>query len=221
MNPGKVPSASAGSSVTRDRSGSPSVRSSHPLARFRLGSDSRSIVPRWLLLLVLMASATGQAEGALQLPPYRKATLPNGLTLLLMEQHEVPLVSFAVLVRAGATADPIGKEGLAAMTAGLLHRGTSTRTADQIAAELDFVGGTLQFGADEDLTFGSAEFLKKDLAVGLDLVADVLRRPAFPETEFAKLVAQQIDGLKQEKDEPQTVIQKYYHAFLLDRKSVV
>jgi len=168
-----------------------------------------------LLGLALSGLATGSpGETALKLPPFQKVTLANGLTLMMMEQHEVPIVSFAVLMRAAATTDPAGQEGLAAITAGLLTRGTQNRTADQIATELDFVGGSLDFEAADDFTAGSGEFLKKDLAVGLDLLADVLRQPAFPEAEFAKLVAQRIDGLKQEKDEPLAVLPKYFNAAL-------
>jgi predicted Zn-dependent peptidase len=154
------------------------------------------------------------AQSTLKLPAYSRTKLPNGLVLLLMEQHEVPIVSFNVLVRAGAVTDPAGREGLASVTAELLRRGTALRTADRIAAELDFIGGTLDFEAGIDYTRGTAEFLKKDVDTGLDLLADVLLNANFPEGEFGKLIPQRIDSLKQEKDEPQAVIRSYFHAFL-------
>src|SRR5258708_29949848 len=78
----------------------------------------------------------------LKMPPYKKVPLKNGATLLLMERHTVPLIGFHVLIRAGSAVDPEHKEGAAFMTAGLLRKGTKTRSAEQFASELDFIGGT-------------------------------------------------------------------------------
>jgi predicted Zn-dependent peptidase len=154
------------------------------------------------------------AQHGMKLPPYKKVKFTNGLTVILMEQHEVPIMSFNILARAGAVADPAGKEGLASVTAALLRRGTKTRTADQIASELDFVGGTLGFGANADYASGAAEFLKKDLVVGLELISDVLQHPVFPQAEVEKLIKQRIDGIRQRKDEAEAVIDDYFNAYL-------
>ena len=115
-------------------------------------------------LLAAAGVSTRAANGELKLPPYKKVKLNNGLTLLLMEQHEVPIISFNLIVRAGSTTDPAGKEGLAAVTAEMLRKGTKTRTADQLSGELDFIGGDLNFGSTYDYTNGSAEFIKKDIS---------------------------------------------------------
>jgi zinc protease len=163
--------------------------------------------------LCLFAGAA-RAQESLKLPPYKKVKLANGLTVILLEQHEVPIISFSVSVRAGAVLDPAGKEGLASVTAELLRRGTRTRSADQLASELDFVGGVLWFGVNADRASGAAEFLKKDLGVGLDLLSDVLQHPVFPQAEVEKLLKQRIDGIKQSKDEAQSVIQDYFNAYL-------
>ncbi len=151
---------------------------------------------------------------SLKLPAYKKAVLKNGLTLLIMEQHEVPLVSFSIVVKAGSVADPAGKEGVASLTSALLRKGTKTRTADQFSSELDFIGGSFGAGATVDGTTASAEFMKKDLAKGLDLVADALMRPTFPADEVTKLVAQRVDGIKSAKDRAQGVIGLYFDAYL-------
>ena len=66
----------------------------------------------------------------------------NGLTVLLLEKHGVPIVNFVALVKTGAVADPAGEEGLASITAELLRKGTKKRTAQQFASELDFTGGS-------------------------------------------------------------------------------
>jgi zinc protease len=156
----------------------------------------------------------GAKPGDLKLPAYRKVVLKNGLTLLLMEQHEVPLISFSVRVRAGSVSDPAGKEGVASMTAALLRKGTATRTAEQFSSELDFVGGTFSAGASVDATDVSAEFMKKDVAKGLALLSDALMRPVFPAGEVVKLAAQRVDGIKAAKDRAQGVIGSYFNAYL-------
>lgn len=161
----------------------------------------------------LLTTATASAEG-LKLPPYKKGKLKNGLTVLLMEQHEIPIVSFSFLVKAGSVADPAGKEGVASLTASLLRKGTKSRTADQLSAELDFIGGQLAANAGVDYTSGRAEFLKKDLGKGLDLLADAMLNPVFPQDEVTKLLKQNIDGIKSAKDQAQGVIGEYFNAYL-------
>jgi len=158
--------------------------------------------------------ARAQGEAALKLPAYKKIKLKNGLTLLLMEQHEVPIISFNFIVRAGSVADPAGKEGVASLTAGLLRKGTKTRTADQIASELDFVGGTFGAAATFDYTQGTAEFVRKDISKGLELLSDVLLNPTFPQAEATKMQAQRVDAVKAAKDEASGVIGTYYNAYL-------
>ena len=175
----------------------------------------RSLIFSTLFLTLLLAAPPALAqESALKLPPHKKVTLKNGMTLLLMEQHEVPIVSFSFIVKSGATADPAGKEGLASMTAGLLRKGTKTRTADQLSAELDFIGGLLGAAATPDYTAGSAEFVKKDLAKGLELLSDVMLNPTFPTEEFTKLQRQRVDAIRAAKDEAQGVIGNYFNSYL-------
>ena len=173
----------------------------------------RSLTAVSLALLLFAVPAVAQ-QSSLKLPPYKKVTLPNGLTVLLMEQHEVPIVSFEFAVKAGSVADPAGKEGTASITAELLREGTPSRTADQISAELDFIGGQLGAAVTEDTTSGSAEFLKKDLVKGLDLLADVLLHPTFPAEEFTKVQKQRIDGIRSAKDRAQAVMAFYFNAYL-------
>ena len=164
-------------------------------------------------LLALSSAANTQAQ-TLKLPPFKKAKLKNGMTVLLLEQHDLPLVSFSFIVKAGAVADPAGKEGVAALTASLLRKGTKTRSADQIAADLDFIGAQFFGGAGLDFTSGRAEFVKKDLAKGLGIFSDCLMNSAFPQTEVEKLLKQNIDGLKAAKDQAQGVIGEYFNAYL-------
>ena len=168
-----------------------------------------------IVLLALVSVLPAQAQsGGLKLPPFKKNKLKNGLTILLLEQHDLPLVSFSFIVKAGSTADPAGKEGVADLTASLLRKGTKSRTADQIAAELDFIGAQLFGGAGLDFTSGRAEFVKKDLTKGLDIFSECLTGSTFPQTEVEKLLKQNIDGLKSAKDRAQGVIGEYFNAYL-------
>jgi zinc protease len=167
-----------------------------------------------LAVLGLLVCARTPAQ-SLHLPSHEKAVFKNGLTVLLMEKHGVPIVSFSAIVKTGSAADPAGQEGLASATAELLRKGTGKRTAQQFSADLDFIGGTFEAGAGPDFTTISAEFLTKDLARGLDLFADAVLRPTFPQEETDKLLAQDIDGVKAAKDDPESVVLTYYDGYLL------
>jgi zinc protease len=173
----------------------------------------RSLI--FALALLLSTPGAGKAdEGGLKLPPYKKVKLKNGMTLLLMEQREIPIVSFSFIVKTGSTADPAGREGAASLTAELLRKGTKTRRADQLSAELDYIGGQLGASATLDYSSGRAEFLKKDLNTGLNLLADAMLNPAFPQDEVTKLLKQRLDGVRAAKDRAQGVIGSYFNAYL-------
>jgi zinc protease len=164
--------------------------------------------------LALLGCAMAVRAQGVKLPPHEKVVLPNGLTVLLLEKHSVPMVNISGIVKTGSRADPAGMEGLASTTAGLLRKGTKTRTAQQFSEEIDFIGGS--FGADAGADFSSfgAEFMTKDTAKGLDLVADALLHPTFPQDEVDKLLAQSVGGIKAAKDSAQNVIFDYYEGYL-------
>jgi zinc protease len=164
------------------------------------------------------AKVIAPPPSAFVLPSYTKTVLPNGLVVLMFEKHDVPIISMNLTLRSGAVADPAGKEGVAVLTAGLLRRGTKNRTAEQIANELDFMGMTFggwgSNGVTLDATSVSAEFLKKDEATALPLVADILLHPSFPADEVSKALARAQDSARSAKDNPQQVIRSYFVKFL-------
>jgi zinc protease len=168
-------------------------------------------------LLLLASTATAFAQ-KLQIPPHEKVVLKNGLTVLLLEKRGVPIVDVSVLIKAGAVVDPAGQEGLASITAGLLRKGTKSRTAQQFAADIDFIGGSFDADATSDYSTASSEFLTKDIAKGFDLLSDALLHPTFPQDEVDKLLAQSIDGIKAAKDSANSVIFEYYQAYLYEGK---
>lgn len=164
-------------------------------------------------LAVLAFSAASSAQ-TLHLPPHEKMVLKNGLTVLLLEKHGVPLVNISAIVKAGATADPRGQEGLATVTAGLLRKGAKNRSALQFSADLDYIGGTFEAEAAPDFTVINAEFMTKDLARGLDLFSDALMSPTFPQDEADKFLTQSLDGVKAAKDDPRSVMMPYFSGYL-------
>ena len=171
---------------------------------------------RRFLLLVIAALVLVFSDSAqtLRLPPHEKVVLKNGLTVLLLEKHGVPMVNLYAIVKTGAVGDPAGEEGLASITAGLLRKGTKARTAQQFATDLDYIGAAFEADAGGDFTSISAEFLTKDLARGLELFSDALLHPTFPQTEVEKLLAQSVDAVRGAKDDPQQVLGAYYYGYL-------
>ena len=166
------------------------------------------------VLLTAAFAASASCAQALHLPPHEKVVLKNGLTLLLMRKQGVPMVNFYAIVKTGSAADPAAEAGLASVTASLLRKGTKSRTAQQFAADLDFIGGSFDAGASGDYTGISAEFMTKDLDHGLDLFSDALLRPTFPQAEVEKLLAQSLDGVKAAKDQPEAVLGPYFYGYL-------
>ena len=148
------------------------------------------------------------------LPMYERTVLPNGLTVLLLPKHEVPLVSATLLLRSGSVADPAGKEGTAALTAALLRKGTAARSADAFSEDLDSIGMLYSSGVSLDSTSIGIDYLKKDQALAMSLLSDVVLHPSFPADEVTKQLSQRLDGVRSSKDNPQAVLGQYYRTFL-------
>ncbi len=146
-----------------------------------------------------------QGVPAIKLPAIQKATLKNGLDIWLVEDHELPLVAFNLVVQSGTDHDQLDQPGLASMTAEMLDEGTSSRSALQIAEALDFIGATLSINAFTDGSSIALNTLTKHLDTALDVFADVLINPTFPEKEFERLRQQRITWLLQQKDRPAAI----------------
>ena len=135
-------------------------------------------------------------------PPYEIRTLANGMRVVAVLHHEQPAVSIRLLVGAGSAQDPQGKGGVANLTASLLDQGTTTRTAQQIADQIDFIGGDLGTGAATDLSFVNAIVMKDSFQTGMDLVADLARNPSFAPEEIARQKDQILSSLRVNSDDP-------------------
>src|SRR4051794_7032427 len=122
--------------------------------------------PKYLLFILLFSSASILARAqkdnvAFKLPAYEKQVLKNGLTLYLMEQHEVPMINVSIVMPAGAIYDG-EKSGLATMTANALMFGTKNMTKQQLEEELDFVGASVNTFASKESAGLTAKFASKD-----------------------------------------------------------
>lgn len=162
--------------------------------------------PILLALAMTLLSKTAAADYApVRLPAYETHVLDNGMRVVIAPRHELPLASVELLIETGSAEDPQGKAGLASFTAGLLRRGTTTRTADEIDGAIEFVGGRLDTGAGPDATAISAGVTSEHLPLAIDLVADVALHPSFPEGEFRIHKKRVIAFLAQALDDPGTV----------------
>jgi zinc protease len=170
---------------------------------------------KYLVILLALSFVTVSAT-EVKLPPITEDTLANGLVIVAIENHELPTVTMTMVIRAGAAYDPQGKGGLADFTAGLLRRGTTSRTATQIAEQIDFVGGSLGASADRDAIRASSGVLLKHFDVGLDLLSDMILNPVFDTTEIERLRNQVLSGIVQAKDDPDNLCAEGFNKFLFD-----
>ena len=159
---------------------------------------SLALVP--LLLLATLPAATGAA------PLAHHEVLPNGIRLLVAPRPAIPIVALRVYLRAGSVVDPLDAFGLANLTAELLTRGTAKRSGPELDRAIEFVGGSLEADAGRDGMTVSLAVLKKDLDLGLDLVAEALLAPAFPEDELKRKVADIQASLQRSEQEPEAVV---------------
>ncbi|MEK7242141.1 MAG: insulinase family protein, partial [Planctomycetota bacterium] len=105
---------------------------------------------------------------------YEKKTLPNGLRVILVEYHELPVVAVELMVEAGSALDPADRYGLAYLTSSLLLEGTTKKTAQELSEEIEFIGGTLRERCEYDFATLSATSLKRDLPAILGLLSQVI-----------------------------------------------
>lgn len=161
---------------------------------------------------VVVLTVVAWGRPAVAAPPLKieRWTMANGLVVLLVERHAIPAVEAHLVIKTGAVADPEGRAGLAALTAGLLLKGTTARSAVEIAEAIDFIGGSLTAHADDDFSTVTLTALKKDLPAALDVMADALRRPTFPAAEVERARRETLSGIRAAKDDPEDVAQKAF-----------
>ena len=165
---------------------------------------------RLLACLVFLCGATLSEAG---MTP-KRTVLSNGMVLLTSEQRTLPMVSIELLVDAGSAHESANQAGLANLTAKLLTYGTKGRSAVQINETLDFIGASLETGCGQDTASLSMTVLKKDLTTGLDLLADILTQPTFPQAEIDRQKQAVIATIRANEENPGAVAAKAFAAAL-------
>jgi len=143
----------------------------------------------------------------LALPAVTRHTLSNGLPVLVLEKHQVPLVQVNLVVKAGSAMDPADQPGLASMTAAMLDEGAGTRGALALADAIDFLGADITTSAEQHRIGVALHAPVARIDSALALLADVALRPTFPAEELERLRRARLTELVEAHDEPRTVAQ--------------
>jgi zinc protease len=153
----------------------------------------------------LASTAEDKIRAQTKNPEVHKHVLPNGLTLLVREDSRLPMVSLHASLRGGLLAETAATNGAGRLLAATLVKGTLTRSADDIAEEIENGGGSLGAESGGSSFSVSAQVLQPEWREGLNLLADVLLHPVFPEAEVERERARQLAAIRQEEDHPSFV----------------
>jgi zinc protease len=143
-------------------------------------------------------------------PAFVTARLPNGMDLIVVERHKQPVVTVSLAVPGGNTYEPADKTGLADVVAELLTKGTQTRTADQMAAEVEGAGGSVFASADPDFLRIGVSSLSERLPLALDVLADIVTHSTFPATEVELARTRALSSLQLELSQPAAIADRVF-----------
>lgn len=169
-------------------------------------------------LVVLFSALLAQSSFALEsvkTPPFERIELENGVVLLLIQRHDVPLIDFDARLRGGARLDPPGRFGVANLLAGLLEKGAGQRDALSFAQTLASVGGRIATSASVEAISISGSFLARDRVLMIELLADMLQHPHLDEGELDKLRSRYIEFIRAAKDSDLATLTPIYGAAAL------
>lgn len=133
-----------------------------------------------------------------------RVELPNGMVLLLSENHSMPAVSINAVVSTGSRYEPVEQAGLASLTGELLDEGTASRTSHQIAEMVEAVGGRLATYGDYQSSGAAGIFISRDTPLGLDVISDVLINASFPPDKVRQHVERRAAQIRSRLDVPRT-----------------
>ncbi|MGZ8939747.1 MAG: M16 family metallopeptidase [Limisphaerales bacterium] len=151
-------------------------------------------------------------------PELQRAQLKNGLKVILAERHSIPVVTFSMILDAGYAADSFGIPGTAKLAMNMLDEGTKSRSALEISEQLQLLGANMGAGSGLDTSSVFLSALKANLADSLELYADVILNPSFPQDELDRLKKQQIDAIQREKVQPVSMAMRVLPQLLYGEK---
>ena len=131
--------------------------------------------------------------------------LSNGLDVLYLQKEGLPMVTFGLVIQAGAVTDPQDAPGLANMTATMMPEGTARRSRERIAEEMEFLGANLGRNVGRVSAGFSAETLTEHWPKGLEILADVVKNPSFPAEEFERVRKERLTDLRRMSDDPNAI----------------
>jgi zinc protease len=146
----------------------------------------------------------------LTLPRVERWRLANGLEVIVVPRAELPVATFGVAIKSGAYDEQRRSLGVSAFTAEMLRKGTKTRSADQIAEAIDRVGGSLETAAGSEQSSVECTALAKDGGLCLELMADILLHPTFPETELGEVRDLMQGSINQRYDNPEALAEAHF-----------
>jgi zinc protease len=147
-------------------------------------------------------------------PKLQRATLSNGLEVILAERHDIPLINFNLMVDAGYAADQNLIPGTASLTMNMLDEGTKSRSSLKISEELALLGAKLSAGSNLDISNVYLSSLKSNLDASLDIYADIILNPSFPQEEFNRIQKEQLARIQREKVTPVQMALRVYPKLL-------
>ncbi len=143
--------------------------------------------------------------------------LDNGIILYVFEDHELPLLNISTVIRTGSNYDPVGKEGLAELTATVMRTGgTNSMSGSAIDEALDFFAGSITVSMNRDSGLINLSVLKKDLDEGLNIFTQILTNPAFEENKIRLAKDLKIEELRRIADDPQKLAFREFKRLLYD-----
>ena len=175
----------------------------------------------------IMESSEPQSEGARIIskfkykpieftpPKPKRVVLDNGMIIYLLEDHDLPIFNVTVRFRTGAVYEPEEKAGLASLVGSVMRRGgTRTRKPEQINEELEFIAASVETSIGRESGSASLSTMKKDIDKGLEIFADVIMNPAFPEDMIKKKKDETLESIRRENDSPRQIVFREFRKIL-------
>lgn len=153
--------------------------------------------------------------GDIVVPDVNKVTLDNGIKLFLLEDHELPIINISAMIRTGSVYEPADKVGLASICGEVMRTGgTNSRTGDQIDEQLESIAASVETSIGLDSGSAYMSVLKEDVDTGLEILADVLRNPAFPEDKIELAKIKHRSAIARRNDHPSSIARREYNKLI-------
>ena len=165
-----------------------------------------------------LSAATTVVDRNIMPPPSREPSftpplptrdrLPNGMGVTVVEQRGMPIVAFGLLLGSGASDDPVGLPGLSGLVGDMMTEGAAGKSSQQIANDFEFIGARLSTDSRREYSLVSTETLSKHWGSALEMMAEVVLSPDFPQHELDRVRREHLTDLRRSKDEPNVIAER-------------